>query len=109
MSENYVMPKVSTIIQESGRLNYGARRVLEVPRVEHRNNFERFFYYMFNVTSLMIMTALFALSLFVTVFMLHATANSPMVTGMQNQEVSSDGYQGTYSIDVPKMVKEIGK
>lgn len=111
VSENkvtYVMPKVSVIMRDSGKLSagmsydYGYIRTVKKPIVERllRGTFTFF--------GFCISMSLFVLSVSLTSFMLVSAANSPTVIHMKTQEVPSDGIERYYTHD-QKMLKSIEK
>lgn len=109
MSEQYAMPKVSTIIRETGRLSNGSYYApLNATPVKRSGLLEQVFFYFFNFVSMAIMTAIFISSIALMMFVLDSTASSTAVLTMQTQEVPSDGVEKSSSFLIEKkLVKNI--
>lgn len=109
MSEQYAMPKVSTIIRETGRLSNGSYYApLNATPVKRGGVLEQVFFYFFNFVSMAIMTAIFISSIALMMFVLDSTASSTAVLTMQTQEVPSDGVEKSSSLLIEKkLVKNI--
>lgn len=112
MSEQYAMPKVSTIIRETGRLSNGsyyAPLTIETPK-KRSGLMANIFFYFFNFVSMAVMTMIFVSSVALTLFVLDSTANSSTVLTMHTQEVPSDGVDRSPSFVIEKkIVKNIEK
>lgn len=104
MSEQYAMPKVSTIIRETGRLSSGSyyTPLNTVKESKSRGIMGSVLFYFFNFVSMAVMTMIFVASIALTLFVLDTTANSSTVITMQTQEVPSDGLDHSPSIIIEK-------
>lgn len=97
----YVMPKVSVIMRDSGKLSAGMSYVYDYgyAKPARKSLAETLVFGTFSFIGFIITMALFVLSVSLTSYMLVNAANSPTVVHMKTQSVPSDGIEREYYVD----------